>query len=44
MKPCTHCGRPLGKWDVIKYAKFHRNCYRLRASGRMPRRYVREDV
>jgi len=37
-KPCRHCGWPLLPWDVKRYARMHRNCFRLAKVGKQPKR------
>jgi hypothetical protein len=37
-KPCRHCGWPLLASDLKCNNPMHRNCYRLAAKGRQPKR------
>lgn len=37
-KPCTHCGWPLLTWDLKNGSRRHRNCIRLQAKGKQPKR------
>lgn len=37
-KPCQHCGWPLLASDLRSALNKHRNCYRLAAIGKQPKR------